>query len=176
MKIAIIGVRGMPSSYGGLETFVAELAPRLVERGNEVTVYCRSSLYKQKPPTFRGVRLKYFPSIEHKAFSTLSHSLLSIIHASFSKFDVIFVVNAANGFWGVIPKLSGRRSVLNVDGMEWLRPKWNGFARWFFRASARFGTKTYDAIVTDAEEMHRLYAEQFGIKSQYIAYGANIEF
>jgi len=30
-------------------------------------------------------------------------------------------------------------------------------------------------IVTDAEEMHRLYAREFGIDSTYIAYGANIE-
>ncbi|MDG6998479.1 MAG: DUF1972 domain-containing protein, partial [Nitrososphaerota archaeon] len=175
MRIAIIGVRGMPSSYGGLETFVAELAPRLVTRGQDVVVYCRKSLYQERPERFKGVGLRYLPSIEHKSFSTLSHSLLSIVDASFSNFDVVFVVNAANGFLGVFPKLTRKKSVLNVDGMEWLRPKWNKAAKWFFKTSARFGTKLYDVIVTDADEMHRLYAEEFGIKSKYIAYGANLE-
>ena len=43
MKIAILGIRGIPANYGGFETFAEELAPRLVERGHEVTVYGRSN-------------------------------------------------------------------------------------------------------------------------------------
>ncbi|MBI4482243.1 MAG: DUF1972 domain-containing protein, partial [Acidobacteria bacterium] len=38
MKIAIIGTRGIPASYGGFETFAEELAARLVQRGHQVTV------------------------------------------------------------------------------------------------------------------------------------------
>ena len=41
MKIAILGTRGVPPTYGGFETFAAELGMRLVGRGHEVTVYCR---------------------------------------------------------------------------------------------------------------------------------------
>lgn len=176
MRIAIIGIRGLPSSYSGFETFIGELAPRLAARGNEVTVYCRRSLFKERPDAWNGVRLKYLPSIEHKLFSTLSHSLISVLDASFSKYDLIFLVNAANGYMGLFPRMMRKNTVLNVDGMEWLRPKWNKFAKWFFRSSAQFGTKVFDAVVTDAEEMHRLYAQQFGINTDYIAYGANIEY
>lgn len=175
MKIAIVGIRGIPSSYSGFETIIGELGPRFVERGHQVTVYCRKSLFAQRPPLYKGVALRYLPSIEHKAFSTLSHSFLSMLHASASDVDIVFAVNAANGFYGFIPRLLGKKCVLNVNGMEWLRPKWNRFARWVFRTSARLGTKLYDEIVTDAEEMHRLYAREFGIDSTYIAYGANIE-
>lgn len=175
MRIAILGIRGLPSTYSGYETFIGELAPRLVDRGHEVTIYCRKSLFEDRPPEYAGMKMKYLPSIEHKFFSTLSHSLFSIVHATFSRQDVILVVNAANGMFGFIPRLFRRPAVLNVDGMEWLRPKWNGAARWIFRNSARMGTWFYHAVVTDAEEMHRLYAKEFGIDSEYIAYGANIE-
>jgi glycosyltransferase involved in cell wall biosynthesis len=176
LRIAIAGIRGLPSTYSGYETFVGELAPRLAQRGHEVTVYCRKALYPERPVTHNGLRMAYLPSVEHKAFSTLSHSFLAVAHASFSgRFDLLLVVNAANGMFGWLPRLSGRKAVLNVDGMEWLRPKWSGLARWVFKTSARLGTKFYHEIVTDAEEMHRLYAKQFGIDSTYIAYGANIE-
>lgn len=175
MKIAILGIRGLPSTYGGYETFVGELAPRLTQRGHEVTIYCRKSLYQERPETYQGMRMKYLPSIEHKAFSTLSHSFISILNASLADFDIVFAVNAANGLFGFVPKLLRKKSVLNVDGMEWLRPKWNGLAKKYFKFSARMGTKFYNRIVTDAEEMHRLYAKQFGIESTYIAYGAYIE-
>ena len=41
MRLAILGTRGVPPSYGGFETFAAELGTRLVARGHEVSVYCR---------------------------------------------------------------------------------------------------------------------------------------
>ena len=43
MKIAILGTRGVPPSYGGFETFAGELSTRLVARGHQVWVYCRVS-------------------------------------------------------------------------------------------------------------------------------------
>lgn len=175
MKIAIIGIRGLPSTYSGYETFIGELAPRLQQRGHDVTIYCRKSLFKERPAEYQGMRMRYLPSVEHKFLSTLSHTALSIMDASLRDFDLVFVVNAANGLFGIVPRLFGKRCVLNVDGMEWLRPKWNSLARNFFKTSARLGTKFYNEIVTDADEMHRLYAAEFGIDSEYIAYGANIE-
>jgi exopolysaccharide biosynthesis WecB/TagA/CpsF family protein len=175
MKIAILGLRGLPSTYSGFEAFISELGPRLVQRGHEVTVYCRAGLFPEKLTEWEGIQLRYISSIEHKVASTLSHSLLSIIDASFGSFDLVFVVNAANGMFGFIPRLAGRPCILNVDGMEWLRPKWKPLARWVFKNSAWLGCRFYNRVVTDAEEMHRLYAADFGIDTDYIAYGANIE-
>jgi len=174
MKIAILGLRGLPSTYSGYEAFISEMAPRLVERGHEVTVYCRSSLFTEKPESWRGIKLRYIASLEHKITSTLSHSFLSMVDASFRDFDVVLVVNAANGMFGIVPRLLGKPSVLNVDGMEWLRPKWSPLARFVFKNSARLGCLFYDRVVTDAEEMHRLYARDFGINTDYIAYGGNL--
>lgn len=175
LRIAIAGIRGLPSTYSGYETFIAELAPRLVQRGHEVAIYCRKSLFAERPAEYQGMKMVYLPSLEHKAFSTLSHSFVAVTHATVAKNDLIFVVNAANGMFGIIPRMFGRACVLNVDGMEWLRPKWNKLAKWIFHTSAKLGTKFYHEIVTDADEMHRLYAKEFGIDSEYIAYGANIE-
>ena len=84
MKIAILGIRGMPSSYSGYETFIGELAPRLVQRGHDVTIYCRSALFTERPPEHLGMKLRYLPSVEHKFLSTLSHTALSITDASFA--------------------------------------------------------------------------------------------
>jgi glycosyltransferase involved in cell wall biosynthesis len=175
MKIAVIGIRGLPSSYSGYETFIGELAPRLQQLGHEITIYCRKSLFKDRPQEYQGMQMRYVPSVEHKFLSTLTHTALSLIDASLRNYDLLFVVNAANGLFGILPRMFGKRCVLNVDGMEWLRPKWNTIARNFFKTSARLGTKFYHEIVTDADEMHRLYAHEFGIDSEYIAYGANIE-
>jgi glycosyltransferase involved in cell wall biosynthesis len=178
MKIAIIGSRGYPYVYSGYETFVKELAERLVQKEVEVTVYCHKKLFFSYPEKVNGIQLVYLPTIEKKSLSQLVHSFLSITHACFSpaRPDVILAVNAANGPWGLITRLSGMPTLINVDGLEWLRPKWKGFGARYFRFSAWLCTRLYDRIITDAEEMRKVYLEDFQKDSTVIAYGANISY
>jgi len=42
LRIAFIGTRGVPANYGGFETCAEEVGRRLVKKGHDVTVYCRS--------------------------------------------------------------------------------------------------------------------------------------
>ena len=65
MKIAIMGIRGIPANYGGFETFVENLAPRLVDSGHDVTVYGRSNTIDFEHDVYKGVRLKILPTIRH---------------------------------------------------------------------------------------------------------------
>ena len=171
MKIAIIGSRGYPYVYSGYETFVKELSERLVKRNVSVTVYCHDALFKIKPKVVNGINLKYVRGINTKSLSQLSHSFFSILNACFSNCDIIFVVNAANGPFGILTKLLNKKTVINVDGLEWLRPKWKGIGAWYYRFAARMATIFYDQIINDAEEMRKIYLELFGKDSKVIAYG-----
>jgi glycosyltransferase involved in cell wall biosynthesis len=172
MKVAIIGTRGYPYVYGGFETFVKELSERLVKIGVEVHVYCQRDLFEEKPPIVNGIHLHYIPTIQTKSLNQIVHSFLSIIHATFSSVNVILVVNLAAGPMGWIPKLRGKKTMMNVDGLEWLRPKWKGLGSTYFRFAARLATKLYDLIITDADAMRDVYLEEFNKDSTVIAYGA----
>ena len=175
MRIRVLGIRGLPGTYSGLETIMEELAWRWVEAGHEVIVYCRKALFKERPAEWKGVKLVYLPSIEHKLFSTLSHSFLASLHASFTASDVILTWNAGNGPFGWFFRLAGKKAVINVDGMEWLRPKWKGIGAIYFKWAAKMATAAFPVVITDASEMKRLYLEELGAETTYIAYGANIE-
>ena len=175
MKIRVLGIRGLPATYSGSETVMGELAPRWVEAGHEVIVYCRKGFFKERPAEWKGIKLIYLPSIEHKVFSTLSHSFFASIHASFSPSDIVFVWNAGNGPFGWFFRMTGKKAVINVDGMEWLRPKWKGIGGVYFKWAAKMATSAFPLVITDAEEMKRLYLEELGAETTYIAYGANIE-
>ena len=85
LRIAMVGSRGIPHTYSGYEAFIGEVAPRLVDRGHEVLVYCRSSLFKDRPKTYKGVRLIYLPSIETKTMGTFTHTLLSMCDVLFRR-------------------------------------------------------------------------------------------
>jgi glycosyltransferase involved in cell wall biosynthesis len=172
MRIAIIGSRGFPHVYSGYETLVAELAPRLVAKGHDVLVYCHAPLFPARPARVRGVRLAYVPAIESKSLGTLSNGFLSTLDAVRRRPDVILYVNAANGFFGPLTRCLGIPSAINVDGLEWLRPKWKGLGARVFRAAAWMATRTMDRVITDADAMAAVYREEFGAASDVIAYGA----
>lgn len=173
MKIAIIGTRGYPYVYGGFETFARELSERLVKREVEVHIYCQRNLFKDRPRTVNGVHLHYIPTVSHKSLNQLLHSFLSIIHATFfSSPDILLVVNLAAGPMGWIPKITGKKTMINVDGLEWLRPKWKGLGALYFRIAAKLSTRLYDRIITDADAMREIYLREFKTDSTVIAYGA----
>lgn len=172
MKIAIIGSRGYPYVYGGYETFVKELSERLVKRGVEVHVYNQRSLFAKRPAQLNGIHLHYIPTLPHKSLNQIIHCLISLFHAAFSSADVIFVLNLAAGPMGWIPKLSGKKTMINTDGLEWLRPKWKGLGARYFYFGAWSATKLYDKIITDAEAMQQVYLKEFNAESTVIAYGA----
>ncbi|MDN3587267.1 DUF1972 domain-containing protein [Pedobacter aquatilis] len=172
MRIAIIGSRGYPYVYGGFETFVKELSERLVNQDIEVHVYCQKNLFTDFPQEVNGIKLHYIPTLPQKSLNQIIHSFLSIIHATFSKADVLLVVNLAAGPMGWIPKITGKKTMINVDGLEWLRPKWKGLGAKYFYWAAKVATKLYDKIITDAEAMRQVYLEEFKADSTVIAYGA----
>jgi glycosyltransferase involved in cell wall biosynthesis len=174
MKIAIIGSRGYPYVYSGYETFVAELAPRLREKGHKVTVYCHKALFTHRPSSVNGINLCYVPSIEHKNLSQFAHSLLSTVHALFTNLDVILYVNSANGPFGLLTKVFGKRTAINVDGLEWLRPKWRGVGAKYFRIASYLATKLFDVVISDSNRMAEVYRKEFNSPSVMIAYGADI--
>lgn len=176
MKIAILGSRGYPYVYSGYETFVKELSERLVKEGCQVTVYCHRNLFKERPNIINGINLVYIPTIEKKTLSQFIHSFLSILHSIFQDYDIILVVNSANGPFGLITKLFGKKTAINVDGLEWLRPKWRGVGAKYFYYASKLATKFYDVIINDSFAMAKIYKKEFNVNSKVITYGANIRY
>lgn len=176
MKIAIIGSRGYPYVYSGYETFVKELSERLIKHNIEVTVYCHKNLFKDFFRQVNGINLVYIKTVEKKSLSQLLHSFQSIVHASFKDYDIILVVNSANGPFGVITKLLRKKTAINVDGLEWLRPKWKGLGSKYFYFASKLAIKLYDEIVNDSYAMADFYKKEFGVDSTVIAYGANVRY
>jgi len=176
LRLAIFGARGIPSTYSGTETFFIELAPRLALRGHEVIVYCRRSLFKERPEFYNGVRLIYLPSIETKNLGTFTHTLACMIDVLFRNVDAMLVTNVANSLHCVIPRIFRQNCAINVDGVEWKRGKWGRLGKWYFHFNARMCGKILPkGIITDAYAMRKLYLDEFNTPSACIAYGGNIE-
>jgi len=171
MKIALIGSRGIPACYGGYETLMEELAPRLVERGHQVTVYCRSHYTPKDLHHYRGVELVVLPTIRTKYLDTPAHTLLSCFHAAQRDFDVALVVNGANAPFVPLLRSAEIRVALHVDGIERRRAKWGWFGRQVYALSERLATWVPDVLITDAQTVREYYLHNWGADSSVITYG-----
>jgi glycosyltransferase involved in cell wall biosynthesis len=177
----MLGLYGMPMTnlhFTGFETGFGEIAPRLVEAGHDVTIYCRNGSYPQamRVPEYRGVRLIYVPSPGGKNFSGLLATLFAAMHAlAAGRYDIFFFVNVGMGHHAALCRAFGKKVVMNVDGLDWTRAKWGPVAKWYFFSAARSAVRFCTELVTDAEAMRVFYLERFKKKTTMIAYGAYIE-
>jgi len=175
MRIAILGTRGIPASYGGFETFAEHLATRLVARGHQVTVYCRAHYVSPRQLEYHGVRLQVLPTIRHKYFDTVIHTFLSAVHAIPKRFDAALICNAANAPFAPILRLTGTPVAINVDGLEHRRKKWGGLGRGYYRFAEYLSTMLPNEMVTDAQVIQNYYLARYNATSTMIAYGSEVE-
>jgi glycosyltransferase involved in cell wall biosynthesis len=176
LRIAICGGRGIPHSYSGTEALVGQLAPRLAARGHEMIVYCRRSLFHERPAFYQGVRLIYLPSIETKVLGSPTHTLLCAFDVLFRKVDIVLVMNIVNGLHCAVFRALGQQCAIMVDGQDWKRGKWGRFARsYFYWCAKHIGKICPRGVITDAMGMQQIYLDEFGTTSACIASGADIQ-
>ena len=176
LKIAFLGSRGIPARYSGFETFYEQLATRLVKRGHQVTVYNRSHFIKDVKDKYQGVRIVSLPSIPTKHLDTITHTLMSSLHTLFQNYEIVYYCIVGNSPLVWIPRLVGARVLLNVDGEDWSREKWSGFARWYQRKCEWVSAKTAQVIISDARAIQERYNNLYGAKTIFVPYGANIQY
>jgi len=175
LEIALLGTRGIPASYSGFETCVEQLGQRLVKRGHQVTVYCRSHHIKYAEPYYKGMRLVKHATIANKYLDTMVHSFISSLHALTQRYDVALYFIAGNSPVTWIPRLVGTKTILNVDGLDWKREKWPPLAKRYIQFAEYLATKLPTIYITDSHVVQGYYRDRFGHEPPYIPYGSEVD-
>jgi glycosyltransferase involved in cell wall biosynthesis len=162
IKIGIVGTRGIPASYGGFETFAEELSQRLVSKNFDVTVYCDKNDNGEEE--FKGVKLSYLECFKSK--NPLRFYFKSVTRG-IKECDIILVCGNSGALFFLMRYFFRKNLiVLNTDGVEHKRTKWNPFIRLFLKTVESIGIRTADYLLADS----------YGIKNYLISsYGKKIE-
>jgi glycosyltransferase involved in cell wall biosynthesis len=171
MRIAFIGTRGVPASYSGFETCVEQVGKRMVERGHDVTVFCRTTHYRERPREHLGMRLTYLPALRQKHLETLTHTALSAMRVP--RGTAIVCMGVGNAPVVRALEVSRRRTVFNVDGADWRRDKWGRFASWYLRTSEQMAARGSSIVLADAEAVRRYYRDVYHRETEVVPYGAD---
>lgn len=174
MKIAFLGSRGIPARYSGFETFYEQLSTRLVQRGHEVIVFNRYPFIPLKDRAYKGVRIIKLPTISHKSLDTIIHTLLSVLLLPFLRPDIAYFCGVGNAIFCLPCRWLGIPCIMNVDGEDWARKKWSGFASWWLLKSESWAARFADIVIADAKVIQKRYRDLYHRDTLYVPYGANI--
>ena len=174
MKIAFLGSRGIPARYSGFETFYEQLTVRLAERGHDVTVFNRYPFVPLRDPTYKGVKIIPLPTISHKSLDTIVHTFLSVLRLPFIRPNLVYFCGVGNAIFCLPCRWLGIPTIINVDGEDWARKKWGGFASRWLLWSEGWASRFADIVVADARVIQKRYRELYNRETIFVPYGANI--
>ena len=178
LKISILGTRGIPANYGGFETYAEEISKSLVEIGHEVYVYNPHSR-KVKENKIFGVNVKYIFDVEPilpgrvlKAVSTIIYDGLSLIRASLSRTDIIILCGYASGPFMIIPRIFGKKLIVNPDGFEWNSARWGKFAKRWLLFCEKLSSIIPNHLISDSDAIKDHFLKKYNCEPTTITYGA----
>lgn len=173
-SIAILGTRGIPARYGGFETFAEQLATRLAAKGYPVTVYAES---RQRQPDlwYQGVRVRHIVRPGGGGWATLAYDLFCLWDAR-ARHDILYMLGYGAAWACWLPRRYGTQVWINIDGLEWARPKWSWPVRGYLRMMEWLTARVADVVVADAEALAERYRRLYPHRApcHAIAYGAEL--
>ena len=172
-RIAIVGSVGVPANYGGFETLTQNLVEQLAD-SNEITVFCSGKAYakSERKKSYKGAKLKYVP-LSANGLSSVLYDYISILWSLFCADTILILGVSGCTLLPIIRLFTRKKIIVNIDGLEWRRKKWNKIARWFLRLSEMFAVRFAHAHVADNKAIQRYTAMYYGSIGHVIAYGGN---
>lgn len=175
LNLDVIGIVGVPASYGGFET----LAQRLIEneefsRTYNIRIFCSSPSYAEKKSNYLGADLFYLP-LKANGFQSVLYDSISILISIFSKTDVVLILGISGAMFIPLIKLcTNKKVVVNIDGMESKRDKWSGYVRKILKLFENIAVRWADIIISDNDAIKQYIKSEYRKESEMIAYGGDI--
>lgn len=181
MRIAMFGHKRIPSREGGAEIVVEELSTRMAALGHEVICYqrsghhvCGSQYDAQRLPEYRDVKLRVVPTLDQKGLAAVTSGFFAALCAALGRAQVVHIHAEGPAFFCFLPRLTGKRVVVTVHGLDWQREKWhNGLGAWFIRCGERMAVRFADEIIVLSRRMQRYFRETYGRETVWIPNGVN---
>jgi len=173
MKIAMIGQKGIPATYGGIERHVEEIGARLASKGHDVTVYCRFYYTKVKD-RYRGVRLIRLPSVRTKHFDTPTHCAISTVDSLFRGYDIVHFHALGPSLFSFLPRIVGAKTVVTVHGLDWQREKWGPAASWILKRCEYPAIHFPSRTVVVSRTLQKYFLDKYKVETTVIPNGTNV--
>jgi glycosyltransferase involved in cell wall biosynthesis len=170
MRIAFIGIKGLPGTFSGVETHVHELGSRLAQRGHDVSAYVRPHYTPRDIHEDEGIKLIHRPTIASKHLDASVHSFVCALDSIGKKYDIVHFHAIGPGAFAPFARLSRSKIVTTVHRFDYLSGKWGWFAKSCLQAAERTCLMASHKIICVAPFLREHY-KTMGFDTQYIPNG-----
>ena len=170
LRVAFIGGRGVVSKYSGIESYYEEVGRELSRLGHTVTVYCRT-YFTPPVPEHSGMRVLRLPTLRTKHLETVVHTFLSTVHAMFSRHDIVHYHCLGPALFSFLPRLTGKKTVVTVQGLDWQRSKWGPLAARVLRWGEGAAVAMPNATMVVSKALQTYYRERYNKETIHIPNG-----
>ncbi len=167
----MIGQKGLPATFGGVEHHVEQLGTRLAALGHEVVVYTRPSYSDPGLSAYKGIQLRSRPSIATKHLDAITHSFLSSLDSRRQPFDIVHYHAIGPCLTAPLARRRDRHLVATVHGQDWRRAKWNPLARLALQTAENMALNTPDATIVVSKTLSDFYKAEGAQSVHYIPNG-----
>ncbi|MDE6811883.1 MAG: DUF1972 domain-containing protein [Muribaculaceae bacterium] len=176
VRVGIIGTVGVPACYGGFETLAEQLIllgkRKIGKRKIEYSVYCSSKSYPAELNDFHGATL-YYTSLKANGLQSIPYDIISLIKAA-RKCDVLLMLGVSGCiFLPVFRLFCKKRLIINIDGLEHRRQKWNRWIKRFLKLSEECAVRYADVVIADNIGIAEYVTSQYGMQTTIIPYGGD---
>jgi glycosyltransferase involved in cell wall biosynthesis len=173
LRIAMIGQRGLPATYGGVERHVEEIGARLAEHGHEVVVFCRPGYSPESLLEYRGVTLEHNWTVPTMHLEAFLHSLTSSVATVGRGFDIVHFHALGPGLFTPIPRALTRAGVVQtIHGLDDRRAKWGPRTQQVLRAGGWLSAHVPHEVVVVSRSLQDHYQQAHDRPATYIPNGA----
>ncbi len=171
MRIAILGIKGVPGHHG-VEVVVDSLLPHLAALGHEITVYGYSS-YTEPMDDYKGARIRTVKGSSAKNLEMISHMWKSSLEVRRDRYDIVHIHSTDPCLlaWLPRPRLG---TVATSHGQAYVRKKWGWFARNMSKVAEKIYMRTPDIITSVSRPLCDYYREKYGKDVIYIPNGIKV--
>lgn len=171
-KIAYIGQKGIPATYGGVERHVEALGERVVKMGHSVIVYTRKN-YNDFKGFFKGMRVVNLPAVLEKHTEMISHTFLSCLNLMEKDIDIVHIHSVDPAILSFIPRMK-TKVIATSHGQAYRREKWGRIAKSFSYLAEKLYVTIPDARISVSKTLKKYYEKKYGCYVHYIPNGVEL--
>ncbi|MFH2018393.1 MAG: glycosyltransferase family 4 protein, partial [bacterium] len=173
MRIAMIGQKGVPTLYGGIERHVEDLSRELVKQGHEVLAYARSWYTPETIKEFAGIKIIHTRGIRSKHLDAISHTITATVHAIKQKVDVIHYHGVGPALLSWIPRVFAPeiKIITTFHCIDRYHQKWGTLAKLALSAGEWAACNFADETIAVSRTIQNYCFNEFQKTTTYIPNG-----
>lgn len=174
MKIAVLGIRGIPGVQGGVEAHCEKLYPRLEKFGCEIMVFTRKPYVDPKIKVFKDIDLISINCPKRKSFEAIIHSFIGVLIAIKINPDILHVHAIGPSLIIPLARALGMKVVMTNHGPDYKRKKWGLIGKLALRLGESWGSKCANKIICISKVIADDIKSKYNRNSHLIPNGVEI--